>query len=121
MAHLWLGTLLGQQKDFSGARTEIAASLDILKPLVGEDPTNLDWTSYLSAAHYEFGDLLLAQQDFAGAAEEFGASQQLRQDLSNRQPQSTLYRPALFYADFRLGLSRHEQGNLSSDSQVGTR
>jgi hypothetical protein len=56
----------------------------------------------------------LAQQDFAGAAEEFGASQQLRQDLSNRQPQSTLYRSALFYADFRLGLARHEQGDLAA-------
>jgi len=96
--HLWLGTMLVQQKDFAAARTEIAASIDILKGLADEDSSNASWTHNLAIAHYEFGELMVAQRDFAGGAEEFRRQPADSAALSDREPQKVGYRSELFYA-----------------------
>jgi hypothetical protein len=112
--HTGIAELLAGQKDTEGARSEYQASISTLTTLVADDPNSLDWANNLAVAHYGLGDLLLGHGDPASAAEHYATSRQLRQDLCDRAPQSMPFKVRLFYTDFRLGMARHQQGDLDA-------
>ena len=77
------------QSDLNGATAQYTSSLEILKKLASQDPTNTGWQHDLALIYSRQGDLLKSEDDLSSAKTQYTSSLEVMQKLAQQHPDNS--------------------------------
>jgi tetratricopeptide (TPR) repeat protein len=98
-----LGDIYRLRGNVEKAHTAYQQSLEIIRRLAEQDPTNRGWQSDLSKSYERVGDVLRDQGDLAGALNSYRDSLAIREKLAKQDPSNASWQSDLSSSYERVG------------------
>jgi tetratricopeptide (TPR) repeat protein len=108
-----LGDIYRLRGNVEKAHTAYQQSLEIIRRLAEQDPTNRGWQSDLSKSYERVGDVLRDQGDLAGALNSYRDSLAIREKLAKQDPSNASWQSDLSSSYERVGDVLRDQGDLA--------